>query len=47
MSEKLKKSLKEGYNRLKKAVEKIVRSKKEQTPQLVLQPIRNNNRLSH
>ncbi|MBK8140844.1 MAG: hypothetical protein IPK57_07360 [Chitinophagaceae bacterium] len=47
MSEKINKSLKEGYNRLKKAVEKILNVKKQQTPQLILQPIRNNNRVSH
>lgn len=34
------KVLKEGYGRLKKILEKIMNPKKEQ-PQLVLQPIRN------
>ena len=31
----------------KKAVEKILNVKKQHTPQLILQPIRNNNRVSH
>jgi hypothetical protein len=35
------KVMKEGYGRLKKILEKIIKPKKEQTqPQLVLQPIR-------
>jgi len=37
-----KKILKEQYNRLKKAFEKIIRPGKQQSlPQLVLQPVRN------
>ena len=36
------KVLREGYNRLKKTLEKIIKQNKEQAqPQLVLQPIRN------
>ena len=36
------KALKEGYNSLKKTLEKILRPQKKQPqPQLVLQPIRN------
>ena len=38
----IKKSLKEEYNRLKKTFEKILKpGKKEQAPQLALQPYRN------
>jgi hypothetical protein len=40
MANNTNKILKEGYNRLKKILEKIITQKKEQ-PQLVLQPIRN------
>ena len=42
MSDKIKKSLKEEYRRLKKAFDKIINPNKEQAmPQLVLQPVRN------
>lgn len=34
--------IREEYNRLKKALEKIIKSKQQKTkPQLVLQPVRN------
>mgnify|MGYP006953968584 CR=1 FL=1 len=37
-------SIREGFNRLKKAFEKIIRQKKKQPqPSLVLQPVRRNN----
>ena len=40
----LKKLLNKEYNRLKKAIQKINRSIKQQAlPQLVLQPVRNHN----
>ena len=42
MAANTKKTLREGYNRLKKVLEKIVRQDKHQVfPQLALQPIRN------
>ena len=41
MPNTIKQSLREGYDRLKKTVEKIMRpKKKEQLPHLVLQPYR-------
>ena len=40
MANNTNKVLKEGYDRLKKILEKIINPKKEQ-PRLVLQPIRN------
>lgn len=37
-----KQTLREGYNSLKKILEKVIKSNKEQVmPQLVLQPVRN------
>ena len=42
MANNTNKVLREGYNRLKKIFNKIIRPNKEQTqPQLVLQPVRN------
>jgi hypothetical protein len=42
MANNTNKILREGYDRLKKTLEKIINPKKEQPqPQLVLQPIRN------
>lgn len=42
MANNTNKVLKEGYDRLKKTLEKILKPQKEQPrPQLVLQPIRN------
>lgn len=46
MSEKIKKSFRERYDRLKKVVKKILKPGNDKTPQLILQPIRNNNRIS-
>lgn len=41
MSRSVKKVLKEEYNRLKKAMEKMIKPKKQETiPQYVLQPVR-------
>ena len=37
-----KQTMREGYNKLKKVLEKIIKPNKEQVmPQLVLQPVRN------
>ena len=41
MSRSVKKVLREEYNRLKRAVEKMMSPKKEDASQLVLQPVRN------
>ena len=42
MANNTNKILKDGYDRLKKTLEKMIKPKKEQPqPQLVLQPIRN------
>jgi len=41
MSDKLRKSLQERYNRLKKALKKVLSPTKETTPQLILQPFKN------
>ncbi|MEO7923597.1 MAG: hypothetical protein ABIR30_07955 [Chitinophagaceae bacterium] len=41
MDNSTKKLWQEGYNRLKKAMEKIMKPKKQVQPQLVLQPVRN------
>jgi hypothetical protein len=44
MAKSLKKTIKEGYNRLKKVLEKAMPPKKEQAmPSLILQPVRNRN----
>ena len=40
MSQSMKKVLREEYNRLKNAVEKMIKPKKKEVPQLVLQPVR-------
>lgn len=45
MSDKMKKSLQEGYNRLKKALKKALTLKREEAmPELVLQPYKNRQR---
>ena len=45
MSDKMRKNLQEGYNRLKKALKKALSLKKEEAlPELVLQPYRNKQR---
>ena len=45
MSEKIKKSLQEKYNRLKKTLNKILSPKNEESrPQLILQPYRHKQR---
>lgn len=45
MSTTVKQTLRKEYNRLKKVFEKIIKpKKKEQLPQLVLQPYRNKRR---
>jgi tRNA A22 N-methylase len=42
MANNTNKILRDGYDRLKKTLEKIIKPKKEQAqPQLVLQPVRN------
>ena len=44
MANSLKKTLKEGYSRLKKVLKKVIAPKKEQAlPSLVLQPVKNRN----
>ena len=43
MGKSVKKALKEEYNRLKKAMEKIVSPKKQQAHQLIWQPVRTKN----
>lgn len=43
MAKSVKKAIREEYNRLKKALEKIIKPQKEQT--LVLQPVRNKKHL--
>jgi hypothetical protein len=40
MSSSVKKVLREEYNRLKRAMEKMIKPKKQEVPQLVLQPVR-------
>ncbi|MGK2863729.1 MAG: hypothetical protein ACSLE0_17485 [Chitinophagaceae bacterium] len=47
MSEKLKNSLQESYNRLKNAVKKVLAPKRNSIPQLTLQPCRNKSRLEN
>jgi hypothetical protein len=37
----VKKVLREEYDRLKKAMEKMIKPKKQGSPQMVLQPVRN------
>lgn len=45
MSDKMKKSLQERYNRLKKAFKKVLSPQNENTiPQLILQPCKNKQR---
>jgi len=45
MSDKMRKSLQEEYNRLKKALKKVLYPKrKESLPQLILQPYKNRQR---
>ncbi|HKZ64854.1 MAG TPA: hypothetical protein VJ111_00795 [Chitinophagaceae bacterium] len=45
MSDKMRKSLQEGYNRLKKALKKALSPQREKAmPQLILQPYRNKQR---
>lgn len=45
MSSKIKRSLQEGFNRLKKALKKALSPEKENaTPQLILQPYKIRNR---
>jgi len=47
MSEKMRKSLQEKYNRLKKTLKKILSSKNEESQsQLILQPYRNKQRFA-
>ena len=42
MAKTVKNILREEYNRLKKAMEKIIKPKKQEAiPQLILQPVRN------
>jgi hypothetical protein len=44
MAKSFKKTLKEGYNRLKKVLKKVIEPKKEQAmPSLILEPVRNRN----
>ncbi len=47
MSEKIKNSLQESYNRLKNAVKKVLTPKRNSIPQLTLQPCRNKSRLEN
>jgi hypothetical protein len=45
MSDKMRKNLQEEYNRLKKALKKVLSPKREESlPQLVLQPYKNRQR---
>lgn len=46
MAEKTNKTIKEGYERLKKVIKNLLHPQKDAMPQLILQPIRNN-RASH
>jgi len=45
MEQKIKKTLHEEYNRLKKVFEKIMKPGNEPMPQLLLQPVRNKKNL--
>ncbi len=45
MQKKIKTTLQEEYNRLKKVVEKILKPGNQQLPQLILQPCRNKKNL--
>jgi hypothetical protein len=44
MSDTMKKSLQEKYNRLKKALKKVLLPQKQESPQLILQPYKNKQR---